>query len=138
MKILHLTLMAALAAAMTQAGAQAPQSQPQMDTAAAPAVVRTAPAHPDPYVPPSLRRPLRDASSGPILLRYQAMQKLRKRFDAADVDGNGMLNRDEARKAGLGFIDKNFDHIDSAQRGSVSFDDLNAWIIQRREEARSR
>ncbi len=135
MKLLHLTLMAALTAAMTQAGAQAPQAQPDM---AAPTVVRTAPAHPDPYVPPSLRRPLRDASSGPILLRYQAMQKLRKRFDAADADGDGMLIRDEARKAGLGFIDKNFDHIDSAQRGNVSFDDLNAWIIQRREEARSR
>jgi len=135
MKLLHLTLMAALAAAITPARAQAPQPQPDMS---APTVARAAPAQPDAYVPPSLRRPLRDASSGPILLRYQAMQKLRKRFDAADADGNGMLNRDEARKAGLGFIDKNFDHIDSAQRGSVSFDDLNAWIIQRREEARSR
>lgn len=136
MKLLHLIIMAASTAAMAQAGAQAPQ--PQQQDMAALAVARTAPAHPDPYVPPSLRRPLRDASSGPILLRYQAMQKLRKRFDAADADGNGMLNRDEARKAGLGFIDKNFDHIDTAQRGSVSFDDLNAWIIQRREEARSR
>lgn len=134
MKFLHLIIMAASAAAMTRAGAQAPQQQDM----AAPTVARTAPAHPAPYVPPSLRRPLRDASSGPILLRYQAMQKLRKRFDAADADGNGMLNRDEARQAGLGFIDKNFDHIDTAQRGSVSFDDLNAWIIQRREEARSR
>ena len=138
MKLLHLTLMAALAAAMAQAGAQAPQSQPQLDTAGAPGVARSAPARPDPYVPPSLRRPLRDASSGPILLRYQSLQKLRKRFDAADADGNGMRNRDEARQAGLGFIDKNFDHIDTAQRGSVSFDDLNTWIIQRREEARSR
>jgi len=136
MKLLHLIIMAASTAAMTQAGAQAPQSQPQ--DLAAPPVARSAPAHPDPYVPPSLRRPLRDASSGPILLRYQALQKLRKRFDAADADGNGVLNRDEARQAGLGFIDKNFDHIDTAQRGSVSFDDLNAWIIQRREEARSR
>jgi hypothetical protein len=134
MKLLHLIIMAASTAAMTQAGAQAPQPQQQQQGMAAP----PAPAHADPSVPPSLRRPLRDASSGPILLRYQAMQKLRKRFDAADADGNGMLNRDEARQAGLGFIDKNFDHIDSAQRGSVSFDDLNAWIIQRREEARSR
>lgn len=134
MKLLHLIMLTALAVT-AQAGAQAPQPQQEL---AAPAVARAAPAHPDPYVPPSLRRPLRDASSGPVLLRYQAMQKLKKRFDAADADGNGMLNRDEARKAGLGFIDKNFDHIDTAQRGSVSFDDLNAWIIQRREEARSR
>ncbi|MFS2005868.1 EF-hand domain-containing protein [Duganella sp. CT11-25] len=123
----------AAVAAMSTAGAQAPQPE-----SATPPAVRSAPAHPEPYVPPSLRRPLRDASSGPILLRYQAMQKLKKRFDDADLDGSGTLSRDEARKAGLGFIDKNFDHIDSAQRGSVNFEDLKAWLIQRREEARSR
>jgi hypothetical protein len=123
----------AAVAAMSTAGAQAPQPE-----SATPPAVRAAPAHPEPYVPPSLRRPLRDASSGPILLRYQAMQKLKKRFDDADLDGSGTLSRDEARKAGLGFIDKNFDHIDSAQRGSVNFEDLKAWLIQRREEARSR
>jgi Ca2+-binding EF-hand superfamily protein len=66
------------------------------------------------------------------------MQKLKKRFDDADQDGNGTLSRDEARKAGLGFVDKNFDHIDTTQRGSISFDDLKTYLIQRREEARSR
>jgi len=71
-------------------------------------------------------------------LQYQAMQKLKKRFEEADLDGNGSLSREEAHKAGLGFIEKNFDHIDSAQRGAVSFEDLKAFIIQRREEARSR
>jgi hypothetical protein len=131
-------LLAILAAAMamSNAGAQAPQQA--LATPATPASVRSAPAHADMDVPPSLRRPLRDASSGPILLRYQATQKLKRRFDQADTDGNGSLNRDEARQAGLGFIEKNFDHIDTAQRGSVSFDDLKSWIIQRREEAQSR
>lgn len=134
MKFLHLASMTVLTAAMTQAGAQAPQAE----TATPQAVQRSTPAPADASVPPSLRRPLRDASSGPVLLRYQAMQKLKKRFDEADLDGSGTLNRDEARKAGLGFIDKNFDHIDTAQRGAVNFEDLKAWIIQRREEARSR
>jgi hypothetical protein len=131
-------LLAILAAAMamSNAGAQAPQQA--LATPATPASVRSAPAHADMDVPPSLRRPLRDASSGPILLRYQATQKLKRRFDQADTDGNGTLNRDEAHQAGLGFIEKNFDHIDTAQRGSVSFDDLKTWIIQRREEAQSR
>ena len=128
--------MLAALAAMGAAVAQTPSS-PSSDAAASPAV-RSAPAHPEPYMPPSLRQPLRDASSGPILLRYQAMQKLKKRFDDADLDGSGTLNRDEARKAGLGVVDKNFDHIDTAQRGTVNFDDLKAWLIQRREEARSR
>jgi hypothetical protein len=123
----------AMLVAFSNAGAQTPQAE-----AATPASIRSAPANPDADVPPALRRPLRDASSGPILLRYQAMQKLKRRFDEADTDGNGALNRDEARKAGLGFIDKNFDHIDTAQRGNVNFEDLKAWIIQRREEARSR
>lgn len=134
MKLLQLSMLTALAATSI-AHAQAPQQQPEM---AAQPLARAAPAYPDPYVPQALRQPLRDPSSGPILLRYQAMQKLKKRFDDADLDGSGTLNRDEARKAGLGFIDKNFDHIDTAQRGAVNFDDLKAWLIQRREEARSR
>ncbi|MYM29084.1 EF-hand domain-containing protein [Duganella sp. CY15W] len=120
-------------AAMTHAGAQTPTSDQ-----AAPATVRSTPAYPEPYIPPALRKPLRDATTGPVLLRYQAMQKLKKRFDEADLDGNGVLSRDEARKAGLGFVDKNFEHIDTSQRGTVSFDDLKAYLIQRREEARSR
>ncbi len=130
---MKLFAMLAALTAMSTAGAQTPPAEP-----AAPPAVRSAPAYPEPYVPPSLRKPLQDAASGPILLRYQAMQKLKKRFDDADLDGSGTLSRDEARKAGLGFIDKNFDHIDSAQRGSVNFEDLKAWLIQRREEARSR
>lgn len=88
-----------------------------------------------PYLPPALRKPL---FNDPVLLRYQPMQKLRKRFEAADLDGSGTLSRDEARKAGLTVVDKNFDHIDTAQRGAVSFDDLQSYLIQRREEAHSR
>ncbi|MYM69304.1 EF-hand domain-containing protein [Pseudoduganella sp. FT55W] len=121
--------------AMSHAGAQTPTTEP---AAPAPTAVRSSPAYPEPYIPPALRKPLRDYSSGPILLRYQAMQKLKKRFDEADQDGSGMLTRDEARKAGLGFVDKNFEHIDTGQKGKVSFDDLKAYLIQRREEARSR
>jgi hypothetical protein len=132
MKLLHLAMLAA-AAAMAHAGAPTPQPE-----AAAPPVARASPAYPDTSVPPALRRPLPDTASGPILLRYQAMQKLKKRFDDADTDGSGTLSRDEARKAGLSFVDKNFDHIDTAQRGAVNFEDLKAYLIQRREESRSR
>jgi hypothetical protein len=124
---------AVLAILLPAAGARA--QAPQPDTAPA---MMSVPAKADAYVQPTMRRPPRDASSGPVLLRYQAMQKLKKRFEDADVDRSGSLTRDEARKAGLGFVDKNFDHIDSAQRGAVSFDDLNAYLLQRREEARSR
>ena len=119
--------------AMSTAGAQAPQPE-----VATPASIRSAPARADADVPPAMRHPPRDEASGPVLLHFQAMQKLKKRFEDADLDHSGTLTRDEARQAGLGFVDKNFDHIDTAQRGAVSFDDLKAWIIQRREEAQSR
>ncbi|NYE62954.1 hypothetical protein FHW58_004176 [Duganella sp. 1224] len=127
MKILQLVMLTAVGmTALSHAGAQAPQPD-------APAAMRGA----EPYLPPALRKPLRDAT-GTALLRYQPMQKLKKRFEAADVDGSGTLSREEARQAGLTVVDKNFDHIDTAQRGAVSFDDLKTFLIQRREEAHSR
>lgn len=126
MKLLQIFLVSGTAslAVLSHAGAQAPAA----DT---PAAVRAG----QPYLPPALRKPL---GSGPVLLRYQPMEKLRKRFDAADLDGSGTLSRDEAHKAGLTVVEKNFDHIDTSQRGQVSFDDLQSYLIQRREEARSR
>jgi len=128
MKLLQLAMLIAVGlTAMSHAGAQAPQP----DT---PSAMRGA----DPYLPPALRKPLRDASPGTALLRYQPMQKLKKRFDAADLDGSGTLSREEAHQAGLTVVEKNFDHIDTAQRGAVSFDDLKTFLIQRREEAHSR
>jgi hypothetical protein len=128
MKLLQLAMLTAVGlAAMSHAGAQAPQP----DT---PSAMRSA----EPYLPPALRKPLRDASTGTALLRYQPMQKLKKRFDAADLDGSGTLSREEARQAGLTVVEKNFDHIDTGQRGAVSFDDLKTFLIQRREEAHSR
>jgi hypothetical protein len=135
MKLLQLamqTVAAASLVAMAHAGAQTPgQDQP------GPSMTRNTPAY-EPYIPPALRKPLRDASPGPVLLRYQPMQKLKQRFDAADLDGSGTLSREEARRAGLTVVDQNFDHIDTAQRGNVSFDDLKTYLIQRREEAHSR
>lgn len=72
------------------------------------------------------------------LLHYRAVQRLKKRFDEADTDGSGSLNREEASKAGLRFVNRNFEHIDTRQRGDITFDDLKAYVMQRREEARSR
>ncbi|SDG93984.1 MULTISPECIES: EF-hand domain-containing protein [unclassified Duganella] len=131
MKLLQCAVIAA-AGVTAYASAQTPGQDQGVPT-----VTRGAPTY-EPYIPPALRKPLRDAGASAVLLRYQPMQKLRKRFDAADLDGNGMLSRDEARSAGLGVVDKNFDHIDTTRRGKVSFDDLQTYLIQRREEAHSR
>ena len=100
----------------------------------------------DAYVRRSMRQPKRDAGpaaaaasgTAPILLRLQPMQNLKKRFTDADLDNSGTLNREEARQAGLSVVEKNFDNIDTAQRGHVTIDDLNAYLVRRREEANSR
>ncbi len=84
MKLLQYAMLSAVGlAAISHAGAQAPQA----DT---PSALRSA----EPYLPPALRKPLRDASTGTALLRYQPMQKLKQRFDAADLDGSGTLSRE--------------------------------------------
>jgi hypothetical protein len=141
MNLLHLTLLTALLAS-ANAGAQAQASQ--ADTPA-PAMRTSAGAgmstpYSDSYVPRSMRQPQRDISPGaqPVLLRFTTLQKLKKRFEDADADRSGTLNREEARQAGLTIVDKNFDSIDTSQRGNVSFDDLNSYLIQRREESGAR
>ena len=129
MNLLHPTLLTALLAT-AGAGAQTPPAETPASAVATP--------YSDSYVPRSMRQPQRDIAPGPVLLRFTSVQKLKKRFEDADTDRSGTLNREEARQAGLGVVDKNFDSIDTAQRGNVSFDDLNAYLIQRREESRSR
>ena len=137
MNLLHPTLLTALLAT-AGAGAQTPQAETPTPAVRTSSATGVATPYSDSYVPRSMRQPQRDIAPGPVLLRYTTVQKLKKRFEAADTDHSGTLNREEARQAGLGVVDKNFDSIDTAQRGNVSFDDLNAYLIQRREESGSR
>lgn len=139
MNLLHPILLTALLASAS-AGAQNPQADtpaPAARTAVGAGMGMSTP-YSDSYVPRSMRQPQRDVAPGPVLLRFTTLQKLKKRFEDADADRSGTLNRDEARQAGLTIVDKNFDSIDTAQRGNVSFDDLNAYLIQRREESGAR
>jgi hypothetical protein len=91
--------------------------------------------HADPYLPPAMRHPSREKPAAGAALQQQAMQKLKRRFDAADLDANGSLTRKEAASAGLGFIVKHFDQIDSAHRGQVSFAELQQFMASRRRQA---
>jgi hypothetical protein len=45
----------------------------------------------------------------------------------------GALTREEATGAGLGFIAANFEQIDTASTGKVSFDDVRRYLQQRRK-----
>ena len=85
----------------------------------------------DPCVPPAVRKSLtveRVSTQGPAL-RAEVEQRLRAPFDAAAVQG--LLTRDEAQAAGLGFIARNFDAIDRDGRGAIRFEDYKAFLKQR-------
>jgi hypothetical protein len=137
MNLLHPILLTALLASAS-AGAQTPPAETPTPAVRAASAAGMSTPYSDSYVPRSMRQPQRDIAPGPVLLRFTTVQKLKKRFEDADTDHSGTLSREEARQAGLGVVDKNFDSIDTAQRGNVSFDDLNAYLIQRREESGSR
>ncbi|MES2319136.1 MAG: EF-hand domain-containing protein [Pseudomonadota bacterium] len=90
--------------------------------------------NPGPSLPPHLRNPTTtQAPASGQALRNEAMQKLKRRFDEADLDANGSLTREEAQRGGLGYVFVSFDEIDSAGRGKVSFDDVKKFMQQRRK-----
>jgi len=118
---------ALLLGASVRAGAQTETPSAQADSARGPG----------PYLPPDKRKPSSEpAASGPAL-HQQAIQKLKQRFEQADLDASGNLTKEEARKAGLGFVVNHFEQIDTAHKGAISFDDLKAYLVQRRKEARA-
>ena len=84
----------------------------------------------DPWVPPEVAKQARvTAPSSGIELRQEVERKLRARFAAAAPSGS--LSREEARAAGLGFIDRHFDAIDRSHAGRVSFEDYRRFLVAR-------
>ena len=85
----------------------------------------------DPCLPPPLRSlpvPKRASAEGPAL-RSEVERRLRAPFDAAATEG--LLSREQAAAAGLGFIARNFGAIDRAGRGSIRFEDYKAFLKDR-------
>lgn len=89
----------------------------------------------DPYVPPALRIPSREAPTSGEALRQQVDAKLRQRFEAADTTHTGQVMLEQARQAGWGYLVKHFDRIDAAGNGSVSFEQVRQY---QRAAARAR
>lgn len=85
-----------------------------------------------PSIPPALRgkAPSPTPAAAGDALQKQALQKLRRRFEEADLDASGRLTEAEASRAGLGFIANNFAAIDSARKGAVSFEDVSRYLEQ--------
>lgn len=57
--------------------------------------------------------------------------KFREKFDAADVDHDGFLSRDEAAKS-LPRVAKHFDLIDTNHDGKVSRQEVADYLIAKR------
>jgi len=91
----------------------------------------------DPWVPPAVRaQAASEAASaggraGAMSMPAQVQRKLRASFDAADTQRTGRITKAQAQAAGLGQIAANFERIDAAKQGSVSFDDYLRWLRSR-------
>ncbi len=83
------------------------------------------------WVPPAVRKPSLAPPTEGAALQAQVEAKLRRRFDAADVQHTGTLTIEQARAAGLGLLANHFDHIDTRGSGRVSFDDLTRFLRAR-------
>jgi hypothetical protein len=118
-------LRAALVACSASAGTSS-----AADAAPADASATGAPVLRDPWVPPSVRKSAASAAPSPTgaALKAQAIDKLRASFMRADVDGVGMITREQARAAGLGLVVARFDAIDLAGRGRIGFDDFLRYL----------
>lgn len=85
----------------------------------------------DPCVPAGLKNvPPAPATEGSAL-QAQVERKLRESFEVADVQRAGSLTRAQASAAGLGVVAKNFDRIDTAKTGKVTFEDLKRYLRSR-------
>ena len=102
----------------------------------APAVIET--PHRDPWVPPSALPATPAVPTTGAQLRAQAEQTLAAAFAAADTAHKGTLTLAEARAAGLGFVARHFDEIDTARAGAVSFDDVSRFLARREAKAAAR
>lgn len=89
----------------------------------------------DPCVPQHLRNVPASAPASGEALQRQAHAKLRQRFNEADLDANGALTEEEARKAGLGYVANHFSEIDTANAGKVTFDDVRRYMAKKRRQA---
>ena len=78
----------------------------------------------DPVLPAFARKAPLHASPSGAALDAVVEAKLRATFDGADTARSGTLTRDQAQRAGWGWVVAEFDRIDTRRTGRVSFDDI--------------
>jgi hypothetical protein len=85
----------------------------------------------DPWLPPAARVRSAEPPAAGAALEALALDKLRRRFDAADAPRFGTLSRAQAARSGLGFVAEHFDRIDAAKSGHVSFEEVRRYLAGR-------
>lgn len=85
----------------------------------------------DPMLPEALRHTTPAQATRGAALQAQVEAKLRARFAAADTQRTGHLTRAQAEAAGLGYVVRDFDQIDRAGHGSVSWAQVRAHLAER-------
>jgi hypothetical protein len=81
----------------------------------------------DPYVPAMKRHASTEAPTSGAALQGQVEEKLRRQFAAADVGGTGWVTKEQAQQAGWGYLVRHFEQVDTAGRGSVSFEQVREY-----------
>ncbi len=122
----HAPRVAPLAAAAWTALALAVAWSPVIAADPPPAAIET-PLR-DPWVPPESRVAPTTPPTRGAELRAQVDRKLAAAFDSADVAHTGTLTRAQAQAAGLGFVARHFDEIDTQRSGVVRFDDVRRYL----------
>lgn len=85
----------------------------------------------DPYLPPAMRQAPTQVSPTGAALQAKVEHKLRETFDAADTARSASLTRDQAARAGWAMVVQEFDRIDTAHTGRVSFEDIQRFVRAR-------
>ncbi|HUR89722.1 MAG TPA: EF-hand domain-containing protein [Ramlibacter sp.] len=85
----------------------------------------------DPWVPPAARATAPVPETRGETLRAQVEHKLHAGFAAADVEHKGSITREQARAARLAVVDENFEAIDRARAGRVTFEDYKRFLRAR-------
>ncbi|KVD27079.1 hypothetical protein WI84_29370 [Burkholderia ubonensis] len=74
-------------------------------------------------IPSDIRRPTEPPLSGRDLQQH-LRDRYRQRFDAADIQRAGRITKEQARRAGWGYVVRNFDEMDATGSGTVGFGDI--------------
>ena len=85
----------------------------------------------DPWVPPHARVPDGRPSPSGAALQALAIDKLRRRFEAADAPGVGTVWRTQAERARRGVLAAHVDPRAAAKSGHVSFEELRRYLADR-------